>query len=81
MTKEQSRGPGRDTEEDNLVTERDNDETFGLFRENSFPGALDDEDQRDAIRHAYPPDRRTSSGGNPSSGETASSNRTERHDN
>lgn len=38
----------------NLVTERDIDPDFGLFTEDSFPGALEDEDQRDAINHAIP---------------------------
>ncbi|PZT57296.1 hypothetical protein [Paenibacillus silvae] len=39
---------------DNLVTERDIDPDFGLFTEDSFPGALEDEDQRQAIEHAIP---------------------------
>ncbi|MGF6355398.1 hypothetical protein ABIE27_003312 [Paenibacillus sp. 4624] len=38
----------------NLVTERDIDPDFGLFTEDSFPGALEDEDQRGAIKHAIP---------------------------
>lgn len=41
----------------NLVTERDIDPDFGLFTEDSFPGALKDEDQRDAIKHAIPEDQ------------------------
>lgn len=39
---------------DNLITERDIDPDFGLFTEDSFPGALEDEEQRDAIEHAIP---------------------------
>ncbi|WP_434752609.1 hypothetical protein [Paenibacillus amylolyticus] len=39
---------------DNLVTERDIDPDFGLFIEDSFPGALQNEDQRNAIKHAIP---------------------------
>ena len=38
----------------NLVTERDIDPDFGLFTEDSFPDALEDEDQRDAVEHAIP---------------------------
>lgn len=41
-------------EPDNLVTERDIDPDFGLFTEDSFPEALEDEDQRDAVEHAIP---------------------------
>ncbi|MCG7377645.1 hypothetical protein J2W91_005541 [Paenibacillus amylolyticus] len=41
-------------EPDNLVTERDIDPDFGLFTEDSFPDALEDEDQRDAVEHAIP---------------------------
>lgn len=41
-------------EHKNLVTERDIDPDFGLFTEDSFPDALEDEDQRDAIKHAIP---------------------------
>ncbi|MDT0121253.1 hypothetical protein Q9R46_01255 [Paenibacillus sp. RRE4] len=46
-------------EHKNLVTERDIDPDFGLFTEDSFPDALEDEDQRDAIKHAIP-DEQTS---------------------
>lgn len=41
-------------EPDNLVTERDIDPNFGLFTEDSFPEALADEDQLDAVEHAVP---------------------------
>lgn len=41
----------------NLVTERDIDPDFGLFTEDSFPGALEGKDQHDAIQHAIPKDR------------------------
>jgi hypothetical protein len=41
-------------EPDNLVTERDIDPNFGLFTEDSFPEALADEDQLDAVEHAIP---------------------------
>ncbi|MGQ8870808.1 hypothetical protein [Paenibacillus sp. TSA_86.1] len=44
----------QDHKPDNLVTERDIDPDFGLFIEDSFPGALENEDQRDAIKHAIP---------------------------
>ncbi|SEU28058.1 hypothetical protein [Paenibacillus sp. NFR01] len=40
--------------DDGLVTERDIDEEFGLFQEGSYPGALPDQDQQGAIRHALP---------------------------
>ncbi|MBY0202904.1 hypothetical protein NKT34_20110 [Paenibacillus polysaccharolyticus] len=46
-------------ENKNLVTERDIDPDFGLFTEDSFPDALEDEDQRDAVKHAIP-DEQTS---------------------
>ncbi|NUU78479.1 hypothetical protein [Paenibacillus xylanilyticus] len=42
---------------DNLVTERDIDPDFGLFTEDSFPDALEDEDQRDAVEHAIPKEK------------------------
>ncbi|PWW45105.1 MULTISPECIES: hypothetical protein [Paenibacillus] len=41
-------------EPDNLVTERDIDPNFGLFTEDSFPEALADKDQLDAVKHAIP---------------------------
>lgn len=44
-------------EPDNLVTERDIDPDFGLFTEDSFPEALEDEDQRDAVEHAIPKEK------------------------
>ncbi|WP_145320790.1 hypothetical protein [Paenibacillus xylanexedens] len=44
-------------EPDNLVTERDIDPDFGLFTEDSFPDALEDEDQRDAVEHAIPKEK------------------------
>lgn len=47
-------------EPDNLVTERDIDPDFGLFTEDSFPDALEDEDQRDAVEHAIPKERANS---------------------
>ncbi|MFD1772724.1 hypothetical protein [Paenibacillus rhizophilus] len=42
------------SEEDDLVTERDIDEEFGLFQEGTFPDALPDKDQIEAVRHALP---------------------------
>lgn len=48
------------TEEESLATERDIDEEFGLFREGSFPDALPEEDQIEAVRHALPEDGGTS---------------------
>ncbi|PAF31466.1 hypothetical protein [Paenibacillus sp. 7516] len=42
---------------DNLVTERDIDPDFGLFTEDSFPDALEKEDQRDAVEHAIPKEK------------------------
>lgn len=47
-------------EPDNLVTERDIDPGFGLFTEDSFPGALKDEDQIDAVEHAIPKEEKSS---------------------
>ncbi|WP_128100613.1 hypothetical protein [Paenibacillus sp. DCT19] len=47
-------------EPDNLVTERDIDPDFGLFTEDSFPDALEDEEQRDAVEHAIPKERANS---------------------
>ncbi|KGE19231.1 hypothetical protein [Paenibacillus wynnii] len=41
-------------EPDSLITERDIDEKFGLFQEDSFPDALADQDQKEAINHALP---------------------------
>ena len=41
-------------ESDSLMTERDIDDQFGLFQEDTFPGALADKDQQDAINHALP---------------------------
>lgn len=46
-----------DAEGEGLITERDIDDKFGLFREGSFPDSLPDEDQIDAIRHALPKDK------------------------
>lgn len=46
---------------DNLVTERDIDPDFGLFTEDSFPDALEDKDQREAIEHAIPKEERSAS--------------------
>ncbi len=48
----------RDEEEENLVTERDNDESFGLFREESFPGAGEDEVQKRIIHNELPRDNK-----------------------
>lgn len=45
---------------DNLVTERDIDPDFGLFTEDSFPDALEKEDQRDAVEHAIPKEKSNS---------------------
>lgn len=42
---------------DNLVTERDIDPDFGLFTEDSFPDALEKEDQLDAVEHAIPKEK------------------------
>lgn len=39
-------------DEKSLITERDIDEEFGLFQEDSYPGALLNKDQKDAIHHA-----------------------------
>ncbi|MDQ0193644.1 hypothetical protein [Paenibacillus wynnii] len=39
-------------EEDSLITERDIDDEFGLFQEDSFPEALRDKDQKEARNHA-----------------------------
>ncbi|WP_410513674.1 hypothetical protein PaeBR_04360 [Paenibacillus sp. BR2-3] len=43
-------------EEDSLITERDIDVDSGLFQEDTFPGALKDKDQKEAINHAIPGD-------------------------
>ncbi|MEW4368363.1 hypothetical protein [Paenibacillus kandeliae] len=45
-------------EEDNLVTERDNDEQFGLFREDSFPDSGEDEVQKRIIDNELPRDNK-----------------------
>ncbi|MBY9077489.1 hypothetical protein KIH86_10925 [Paenibacillus sp. HN-1] len=45
-----------DAEDEDLITERDIDEEFGLFQEGSFPDALPDDNQIEAIRHALPED-------------------------
>ncbi|WP_150265313.1 hypothetical protein [Paenibacillus tepidiphilus] len=50
---EQFRAAAQPHQED-LVTERDIDEDFGLFQEGSYPGALPDSDQRAAVREALP---------------------------
>ncbi|MFB5679471.1 hypothetical protein ACE3NQ_00920 [Paenibacillus terreus] len=39
---------------DDLITERDIDEEFGLFKEDSFPEALDDPDQKATQEHGRP---------------------------
>ncbi|WNS41294.1 hypothetical protein [Paenibacillus sp. MMS20-IR301] len=44
---------------DDLITERDIDEDFGLFQEGSYPGALPDEDQEAALKHAVPKEGQT----------------------
>lgn len=41
-------------EPDSLITERDIDVNFGLFQEDSFPDALADQNQKEAINHALP---------------------------
>ncbi|MDO7907136.1 hypothetical protein Q5741_12020 [Paenibacillus sp. JX-17] len=43
-----------DEEVQDLVTERDTDPEFGLFKEESFPQALKDKDQKAAMEHAIP---------------------------
>ncbi|KAA9004691.1 hypothetical protein F4V43_10225 [Paenibacillus spiritus] len=48
----------KEPEDDGLVTERDIDEEFGLFREGSYEDSLSDEDQRDAIRHGLPDEQK-----------------------
>lgn len=45
-------------EDDDLVTERDIDEQFGLFKEHTFPGALTREEQQASLGHAVPDRRR-----------------------
>lgn len=42
--------------EDNLVTERDNDPDFGLFREESYPDADKNEVQKRLIDNELPRD-------------------------
>lgn len=37
----------QDKEKKNLVTERDNDDEFGLFKEDSFPDSAPDEIQKE----------------------------------
>ncbi|GGF83605.1 hypothetical protein GCM10010912_30980 [Paenibacillus albidus] len=37
---------------EDLVTERDIDEKFGLFQEGTYPGALPDNDQEQAVNEA-----------------------------
>ncbi|NGM84888.1 hypothetical protein G5B47_21020 [Paenibacillus sp. 7124] len=41
-------------EDEDLVTERDIDEEFGLFQEGTFPDALPDRNQIEAVRDALP---------------------------
>lgn len=43
---------------DDLITERDIDEEFGLFKEDSFPAALSDRDQKAAQEHGRPDSER-----------------------
>lgn len=46
-------------DKDDLVTERDIDEDFGLFQEGTYPDALPDKDQEAAINHAVPEEGQT----------------------
>ncbi|WP_046213223.1 hypothetical protein [Paenibacillus wulumuqiensis] len=46
----------QDHSEDNLVTERDTDAKFGLFREDSYPDAGADEVQKRLIENELPRD-------------------------
>ena len=46
--------------EDNLVTERDTDPKFGLFREDSFPDSGTDEVQKRVIENELPRDNQLS---------------------
>ncbi|AIQ50863.1 MULTISPECIES: hypothetical protein [Paenibacillus] len=59
MSEQKKSGAGREPDADNLVTERDIDEDFGLFQEGSYPGALPEEDQEAAINHAVPDEGQT----------------------
>ncbi|AIQ45241.1 hypothetical protein R70723_04535 [Paenibacillus sp. FSL R7-0273] len=59
MTEQKKLDAGKEPAEDNLVTERDIDEDFGLFQEGSYPGALPEEDQEAAINHAVPDEEQT----------------------
>lgn len=46
----------QDKEKKNLVTERDNDDEFGLFKEDSFPESAPDEIQKRVIDNELPHD-------------------------
>ena len=55
------KSPQEETNEpESLITERDIDEKFGLFQEDSFPDALADQNQKEAINHALPKDEAAS---------------------
>lgn len=43
---------GKSPAAENLVTERDIDNESGLFQEDSYPGALPEEDQEAAVNEA-----------------------------
>lgn len=59
MNNKQKSSASESQEEENLVTERDIDEKFGLFQEGTYPGALPDKDQEAAIHHAVPKEGQT----------------------
>lgn len=54
MNKKEKSSASESPEDEGLVTERDIDDEFGLFQEDSYPGALPDDDQKAAIKHAVP---------------------------
>ncbi|WP_151733180.1 hypothetical protein [Paenibacillus tengchongensis] len=55
MKEEEQFQAAAQSDRDDLVTERDIDEEFGLFQEGSYPAALQDDAQRAAVEHALPP--------------------------
>lgn len=58
MSQHDNKDNQHSNEEDNLVTERDNDEQFGLFREDSFPDSGEDEVQKRIIDNELPRDNK-----------------------
>lgn len=54
MNNKEKHPGGKLPDDEGLVTERDIDEEFGLFQEDSFPDALPDSDQQAAVKHAVP---------------------------